>query len=333
MKINHFRNIVQISIIFTCFKKCTVAKISLVFLYLIFTTSLFGQQLPTFINYTNNWSLLNPAAISPDFLADDYYRFSLQATYRQQWSGLEDAPQTQSISGTWVPENHPLIIGGQLINDKTGAIGLTGAYGQFGYRLQVGRNHFLSFGLNAGLVQYRVKVSEIKLLEENDILTAQDGIKLIPDFGLGFFYQYKDWFYAGISIPQAFGITNTFASDNRKYQLTRARHYYALSGVNFYLNKDKTSYFALTAWAKYLTNAPFTLDINAKYYFQDIFWLGLGSGTTDLAHLEVGFIIGNGIGYLDGRLSLGFGYDFALSTNTQLLGNTMELTVRYSFEE
>ena len=89
-----------------------------------------AQQLPTFINYTNNWSLLNPAAVSPDFLIDDYYRLSIQATYRQQWVGLEDAPQTQSLAVTWMPESNPILVGGQLLNDKTGAIGLTGAYGQ-----------------------------------------------------------------------------------------------------------------------------------------------------------------------------------------------------------
>lgn len=324
MKIKHLDNL-------RYFPKLTVL-VNCIFFYLIFCTSLNAQQLPTFINYSNNWSALNPAAVSPDFLVNDFYRLSLQATYRQQWVGVEDAPQTQNFAGTWMPENHPILIGGQLLNDKTGAIGLTGAYGQFAYRLQMNRKHFVSVGLSAGLVQYRVKVSEIKLLEKNDILAAQDGNKIVPDFGLGLFYQYDDWFYAGVSVPQTFGITNVFASDNRRYQLTRARHYYALAGANIYLNKDKTSYFALSSWAKYLPNAPFTLDLNAKYYFQDIFWLGIGSGTTDLAHFEVGFIVGNGIGYLDGRLSLGFGYDFALSSKAQLLGNTMELTVRYSFE-
>jgi len=294
-------------------------------------TPLVAQQLPTFINYSNNWSLLNPAAVSPDFLVDDYYRMSLQATYRQQWIGLEDAPQTQSLAGTWMPESHPIVVGGQLINDKTGAIGLSGAYGQFAYRLNLRRKHFISLGLNAGLVQYRVRATEIRLLEKNDILTQQDGNRIIPDFGVGLFYQYDDRLYAGVSIPQTFGITNTFGVGNQKYQLTRARHFYAMAGANFYLNNDKTSYFALSSWAKYLPNAPFTVDINAKYYFQDIFWLGLGGGTTDLAHLEVGFIVGNGIGYLDGRLTIGFGYDFALSTKSQLLGNTMELMTRYSF--
>ena len=156
--------------------------------------------------------------------------------------------------------------------------------------------------------------------------------RLFPDFGVGLFYQYDDRFYGGISIPQTFGLTNTFAADNREYQLTRVRHFYGMAGANFYLNKDKTSYFSLSSWAKYLTNAPFTLDINAKYFFQDIFWLGLGAGSSDLAHMEIGFIIGNGIGYLDGRLTLGFGYNFALSSQSQLLGNTIELTMRYSFE-
>ena len=246
--------------------------------------------------------------------------------------GLEDAPQTQTIAATYMAESQPILLGGQLLNDKTGAIGLTGVYGQFAYRLQMNRKHFLSLGINAGLVQYRVKVSEIRLLETNDILSNQDGMRLFPDFGIGLFYQFDDKFYGGVSVPQTFGLTNTFGTDNQRYQLTRARHFYALAGANFYVNEEKTSYFALSSWAKYLTNAPFTLDVNAKYFFQDVFWLGIGAGSTNLAHLEFGLIIGNGIGYLDGRLTIGFGYDFALNTQAQLLGNTMELSLRYSFE-
>ncbi|MEM6316503.1 MAG: type IX secretion system membrane protein PorP/SprF [Bacteroidota bacterium] len=291
---------------------------------------IFAQQLPTFLNYANNWNVLNPAAVSPDFMVDDYYRLSVQATYRQQWAGLEDAPETQTLSATFMSESHPILVGGQLLNDKTGAIGLTGAYGQFAYRLQLDRKHFLSGGLNLGLVQYRVNVTEIQLLEAGDILANQDGARLFPDFGLGLFYQYDDLLYAGFSIPQTFGLTNTFQAQNRDYQLTRTRHYYAMTGANIYLNSDKTSYFAISSWLKYLSNAPLTVDFNAKYFFQDVFWLGLGGGTTDFAHLEAGVIIGNGIGYMDNRLTVGIGYDFALSAATQLLGNTVEVIVRYS---
>jgi type IX secretion system PorP/SprF family membrane protein len=289
-----------------------------------------AQQLPTFINYNNNWSLLNPAAVAPDFLIDDYYRLSIQATYRQQWFGVEDAPKTQSLAFTWMQEEQPLLLGGQLLNDKTGAIGLTGAYGQFAYRFALDRHHHLSLGINAGLVQYRVKLSQIQLIESDDLVSTQDGQKLYPDFGMGFFYQYKDAVYAGISIPQTFGLTQNFETANQKYQLTRSRHYYALLGTNLYLDKSKTNYFALSTWAKYLPNIPFTIDFNAKYYFQDLFWLGIGGGTSKYARLETGLIIGNGIGYLDGRLSIGFAYDYALSTATQALGNTMELIMRYS---
>lgn len=307
-------------------------KYLIVFLFSLWNiANLSAQQLPTFLNYTNNWSLLNPAAVSPDFIKDDYYRMSIQATCRQQWMGIEDAPKTQTLAATWMPERHPLILGAQLLNDNTGAIGLTGAYGQFAYRLNFNRKQYLSLGINAGLVQYRVKITEIRFLESNDILASQNSAQVYPDFGLGLFYQYDDWLYAGVSIPQTFGLTNTFRADNRNYQLTRARHYYAVVGSNIYLNKDKTSYFALSSWAKYLPNAPFTIDMNAKYYFQDIFWLGVGAGTTNLAHLEVGVIVGNGIGNLDSRLEVGFGYDYALSSQTQLLGNTVELTVRYSY--
>ena len=302
----------------------------LIFIFFLINTPIFAQQLPTFTNYANNWSLLNPAAVAPDFLLDDYYRLSIQAGYRQQWLGIEDAPKTQTLAFSWMPEDHPIIIGGQLINDNTGAIGLTGAYGQFAYRIKLDSKQHFAMGLDVGLVQYRAKVTEIRFLEKNDISASQDGVRLYPDFGIGIFYQLSNWLYGGLSVPQTFGLTHTFKAENRKYQLTRARHYYALAGANWYLNREKTTYLAFSTWAKYLPQAPFTLDFNTRYYFQEVFWLGLGIGTTKLAHLEVGVIVGNGLGYLDGRVHIGFGYDYALQTQAQLLGNTLELSVRYS---
>ncbi len=298
--------------------------------FLLINTFLSAQPLPTFTNYNNNWSLLNPAAIAPDFLNDDYFRLSAQASYRQQWLGIEDAPKTQTLAFSWMPEDHPIIIGGQLLNDRTGAIGLTGVYGQFAYRVKLDRKHYLSLGLNAGLVQYRIKVTDIRFLDNNDILASKDGVRFYPDLGIGLFYQFDDWLYGGLSIPQTFGLTQTYEAENRKYQLIRSRHYYALVGTNWYLNREKTSFLSFSSWAKYLPNVPFTMDVNAKYYFQEVFWLGLGAGTAKIAHLEVGVIIGNGLGYLDGRLHIGFGYDYALQAQAQLLGNTIELTIRYS---
>ncbi len=300
------------------------------FSILFLATPLLSQQLPTFLNYSNNWQLLNPAATNPDFLRDDYYTTALAANYRKQWSGIEAAPTTQSLLYSWMPESLQFHTGLQLLNDKTGVLGLSGVYGQFAYRIPFNRKHFLSIGLNAGLVQYRTKTSQVRLLDANDILGA-DANKIYPDFGLGIYYQYDDWFYAGVSVPQVFGLQTAFGAGQQTYELTRLRHYYAQTRINWYQNRSKSSYFSLSAWGKYLPNVPLTFDANIRYYFQDIFWLGLGGSTAEIAHLEVGCIIGEGLGYLDGLMHVGFGYDYSLSAASNLLGNTLELSVRYSW--
>lgn len=303
-------------------------------LFFILASSIFlqAQQLPTFTNYNHNWPLLNPATVSTEYFRNDFIELSVQTTLRQQWAGLEDAPKTQTLAVNWIPENANYHTGLQVINDKTGAIGFTGAYAQFAYRIALNRASKISIGLNAGLVQYRAKVTQVRLQQSNDLVASSNGTRIYPDFGIGLFYQFKDQWYAGISIPQTFGLNTLFQADNREYGLERVRHYYALAGANWYFDANKTTFFSLSAWAKKVAAIPLTLDALLTYQFQDVFWLGLGGGSSKYTHLEVGVIIGNGLGYWNGLLHVGFGFDYALDAKAQLLGRTMELSMRYSWE-
>lgn len=306
----------------------------LVFLLLVAAggVSLKAQQLPTFFHYSNNWSVLNPAALSPDLILDDGYRMSVQSTVRRQWADVEDAPRTQTLATTFLPETQSIILGGHLMNDQTGAIGWTGLYGRFAYRLRLTRHQTLSVGVHLGLAQYRVRAAEIRLLEPDDILGNTNQNQLLPDAGLGVFYQFRNRLYGGISFPQVFNWTTRYRNDRGdQYQLTRLRHAYAMGGANLFLNNDNR--LSITAWVKRAPGVPWTADVNLRYFYQDVFWLGMGGGTTDVAHLEAGLLIGNGLGYLNGRLALSFGYDFTLSSRQQLLGSTLEIGLRYTFLE
>ena len=52
------------------------------------------------------------------------------------------------------------------------------------------------------------------------------------------------------------------------------------------------------------------IDLNLRYEYQHIFWLGIGGSTAGLAHLEAGFFLE----MASGDLLLGYGYDYYLRT-------------------
>ena len=79
--------------------------------------------------------------------------------------------------------------GGFLVNDQTGPTGFTGAYGRIaGIVTDDPTYGGLSIGLSAGMVQYRVKSSDIILRDANDQLGTVDQNQLFPDVGLGVFF-------------------------------------------------------------------------------------------------------------------------------------------------
>ena len=57
-----------------------------------------SQQLPLFTQYRDLQTVINPAAIPADFFIYDN-NFSIGASFRTQWVGLQNNPQTVTLRG------------------------------------------------------------------------------------------------------------------------------------------------------------------------------------------------------------------------------------------
>jgi len=325
----------------------------IIFFSICLQTGLQSQQLSSFTLYRDSWTMLNPASLYNSYLINEH-TMSAGASYRHQWVDpeLKGAPVTEALQFQYVPEDYNFFTGGFLVNDQTGDIGFTGAYGNFAYRLLFsGRvDQSLSIGLNAGVVQYRVKFP-IEVLEQVDVINET---KIYPDFGLGLFYHYDDKFYAGFSVPQTFGLDLRLRdSDQNEFLLKRVQHYYAVLGgyIDFnFFHSDESSFLEPSIWARWSPFAPLTIDANLRYQVTNLFWVGFGYGTgqpielgeldpmiipgrigKQIIHLEAGIVVGEAFN-LDGQLKIGFGYDFQLSEYLKNFGNSFEFHAIYSWE-
>ena len=136
----------------------------LLFLLTGFIAQVHAQQLPAFSIYRDHWNVINPASISNNYLVNEWYN-SVGVSYRQHWWKAEGSPNTQVINAEFIlPDYDNIITGGHIIRHQTGLIDQTGLYGQFAYRLEMGRRieQALVFGLNAGIVQYRARLDKIR---------------------------------------------------------------------------------------------------------------------------------------------------------------------------
>ena len=209
-------------------------------LFLLCSTAVTAQQLPIFTQYREHSGFINPASINSDyFLSRGAYNVSLGTSYRRHWVRREQAPQTILVRGEhlMVPKygGVGLLYGGNVVHDQTGPISFSGIYGRLGGMLRTGgyySNDGFNLALSFGVVQYRMKATEVKLIDPNDPLGMQDQVRVIPDVGAGIFYHKElgneDIIYGGISVPQLFALDLTSRNADDEFSVTRVRHYYAV---------------------------------------------------------------------------------------------------------
>ncbi len=309
------------------------------FLCLCFTYTQ-AQQLSLFTQYRENLTIINPAAVSSNYLAYGD-NLSFGASYRSQWEGFENAPTTATLRGDFLYETGStfnLIAGGYLINDQTGPTGFTGLYGRAGGVISDDPYYGgIAVGLTFGMVQYRVNTSEIVLRDGGDAVAGDDQNQFFPDVGLGIFaYQQisggifdDDYIYGGISVPQVIGLDLTFQSENGEYFTQRVQHFYGVLGMYKFFRDG--SFLEPSVWVKYAQNVPVNVDINLRYQIQNSFWIGLGGSTGQSFHAEVGFLMGENLGF-DNNFRIGYGYDYSFSSFGPSVGGSHEINISYSLQ-
>lgn len=304
-------------------------------------TELAAQQTPIFTVYRDQWSLLNPAALSGHYVLNNR-TMTLSATWREQWWNVPESPRTQWLNWEWVQEEFNSVWGVALLNDRTGKIGQTGVYGRYAYRMEMGRRttHTLTIGLHAGLVQYRAKVSEIEFPNPADVALS-NVTTLRPDIGMGAFYQHSDKYYVGISVPQTFGFFTPFRQENFEIGIRRVPHAYLVLGG--YLDTpwlgNTTSFAEPSLWLKYAPGGGLNADANVRLQVSELVWAGtglnvsMGQAPGMTLHAEAGVLLGEQVRIADGQLKIGFGFDVGLTHGAgRSLGNSAELNVSYAWK-
>lgn len=297
-----------------------------------------AQQIPLFTQYRESQGVLNPAAINYDYFTNKHTT-SLGISFRRQWADINSAPTTQILRGEHFINNLSnvgLLVGGHLMNDQTGPTGFTGLYGRFSAVFSSDLDYNgLSIGLSAGAVQYRIKTSEVKLRDPNDIRALTDRMQVYPDLGMGIFYYQRmdgffddDYFYAGVSVPQVMGLALEFPTDDGKISTKRVQHYFA--NIGWYHFIGESSFIEPSASIRYLPNAPINIDLNARYQMGSSFWIGAGTSIQGKIHAETGFILGKSMG-LSNNFKVGYGFDYSFQSYGPYAGTTHEVNISYSF--
>jgi type IX secretion system PorP/SprF family membrane protein len=272
------------------------------FVLLLFgVTTIQAQQYPLFSNYILNAYGFNPAALStPAGMVE------ARATYRTQWVGIGEAPQTQIFNLNGRLKKIPLTIGGYFFKDVAGVLNRTGGMAMIAYNQPLGEGVDISVGFSGGYYGIRASETARSYSTTDPTLTTATLGAGVPDFNAGLMLNVKD-FYLGISIPQILQQKINFSTDpaagTGDLNSKLLRHYYGMLGYN--IKASDNIRIEPSVMLKYIPNAPFQFDASARVIANNLFWIGASYRSKDAVVAMLGIEKGN--------FTLGYAYDITLS--------------------
>lgn len=247
----------------------------LILLMLFATLEMAAQQQPQFTQYMYNTIAINPAyAGSRDVL-------NITFLSRNQWTGIKDGPETQTLSFNSPLRNDRLGIGMSFIKDELGFESFTSAYGDFSYTVNLSTETELSFGLKAGATYYKL---DEELLGSDDPYFNEYLNRWNFNMGAGVLFHSNKW-YAGLSTPR---FINHDKNNDSQYQSLDRLHLYLIGG--YVINLSEKWKFKPSTLFKYTKGSPLSTDLTAMFLFNEKLWLG-ASYRINNEQRDIGFII------------------------------------------
>jgi type IX secretion system PorP/SprF family membrane protein len=295
---------------------------------MLFALHSVAQQKPQYTQYVLNNYLLNPALSGIENYAD------VKLGYRQQWTGLADAPKTSFISAHWAlgdkylwpnplsfeengedprsrnyqqyytasPAHHG--IGFSVLSDKAGQLSVSTFNLSYAYHLQLSGRVNLSAGLAAGINHTAINVNALILENSNDpALKNAIERQFKPDLSAGL-WVYGPRFYSGLSVQQILPQKLSFTSEESYKQGKQVPHFFLTGGYKLYVSED--IHVIPSLMLKWVNSVPLSADANVKFAFKDKVWLGGGYRKQDGLNMMAGFNVSH-------LFNLTYSYDWTAS--------------------
>ncbi len=279
-----------------------------------------AQQDAEYSMYRYNGLYLNPA------YAGSHDCFSATAMYRDQWVKIPGAPQSASVAlHSPLPDEH-IALGLLYTYDQIGVAKTNTIDASFAYRIIAGKRKsvHLSFGISAGLDNYRADLGSVPTTDPNDpSFAGNQQNRTLFNVGAGF-YAYDTNFFAGISVPRI--LANKLDGSDALFATSTgvARQYQNLLATAGYLfNVGKHVKFIPSVLLKWVpAYAPPTMDFNLNFMFIDRLNIGLAYRLSDSYNFSLAVNVTR-------QLRVGYSYDLTVSPLSHYTTGTHEVMLGF----
>lgn len=268
----------------------------ILFLLLLICAGYKGQSDALYSQYMFNQFTVNPAyAGSRDAL-------SSVLLYRNQWTGVQDAPKTINFSSHTPFRMKNTALGVNVMMDQIGPTTIQSLQGTYAYHIKTNYGD-LSMGLRSGFISLRSNESLLNFYNDQYETNGLVNV-IIPniDFGMYFF---TDVFYAGASVSHILEddlILNNEQNNLLNFELQR--YLSVASGGVVEINSNIL--WKPSTMVKFTPGFPINFDINSSFLFNKFLWAGFSYRSTKNIIMLFECNISD-------QFRLGYSYDFDLS--------------------
>lgn len=263
--------------------------------------------------------MLNPFIYNPAIASTNNY-WQIRSNHRFQWVGMTDPPITNAISAFGPHKKKDMGYGGNLVYDVTGPTSRMQLNGVYSYNIPLSFGR-LSFGLAAGVMQYKVDGTKIELPDENDpVLQPSIYSKIAPDASLGVYVNNTD-FFAGFSVKQLLNNKIKIGDDDKGLNKLKS-HFYLVGGYKYIINRDWAIEPSLLL--KKVVPAPYQVEISCKVIYDKVFWGGVSFRSSDAVAIVLGYTY-------DRKIFFGYTYDVGINDMRKYNSGSHEVCIGYNF--
>ena len=285
----------------------------------VVSLNLLAQQDPKFSQNMFLAPYYNPGAVGST------NKICLGAAFRNQWTGLPDAPITTIFTAN-MPVNllgRSHGIGVTLMNDNLAFNNDFLFSASYAFRIDLGMGS-LGIGANVGLANQSLTPTwngaDIITPDSDDAIPKSGGSVFGFDMGLGVYYN-TDNLYVGVSTSHLNQTSFDYPEDVAEAKLIR--HYYLMAGYNIQLANPM---FEIMPSLMVQTDGRSNLVyLNTNLRYNKRFWGGVSYSVRGALTALFGIELMNGI-------KIGYSYDFELSPLLKYNSGSHEVTVRYCFD-
>jgi len=294
-----------------------VRNISIFIIFIISGLNAKGQQIGQYTQYFSNELVINPA------FAGAHEALSITLVHRSQWTGLEGAPTTQTLSAHSLFKSEHIGLGASIINDRIGIHQNFTFNTSYAYHLRIKPHAYLSMGLQLGVNNKQTDFGAVsgQVHNPNDpsITDFKETITAL-EVGTGIYYR-DPKLHIGLSSPKLFSSKARF-TDSIGTDLNKP-HYFLYSRYRMPINRNVKIQPGILV--KYLPGVPLSFDFHLAAIFNEVLLTGFSYRSFESLDLVLQ-------AKLTPQLKAGYNFDYPIGKVGELSHSSHEIMLNYLFK-